>query len=318
MTEQKVYPIGTPGQPWTAAEIQQWRKSQTHFRSYKNDVLDVLDTIRLRYDVIQYGELCYEEESYPLMAVKSKRWDDTLPVVLITGGVHGYETSGITGALEYLSGDESGYEGKANLLVVPCVSPWAYERISRWNYNAVDPNRQFFQEGNAEESRALMELIAPYSGRFVLHVDLHETTDTDESEYSPALAARDGLKYEPEAIPDGFYLVSDTQNSRLDFQQAIISAVSKVTHIAPADAEGNMLGFPVVSRGVIEYDNSAWHLCATMTGAPFTTTTEVYPDSPATSPEECNRAQIATIRSAIEFVLTELSSVSGREADIID
>ncbi|EAA1854885.1 peptidase, partial [Salmonella enterica subsp. enterica] len=102
---------------------------------------------------------------------------------------------------------------------------------------------------------------------------------------------------------DGFYLVSDTQNSRLDFQQAIINAVSKVTHIAPADAKGNLLGFPVVSEGVIEYDNSAYHLCATMTGAPFTTTTEVYPDSPATSPDECNRAQIATIRSAIKFAL---------------
>jgi len=54
---------------------------------------------------------------------------------------------------------------------------------------------------------------------------------------------------------------------------------------------------------VIEYDNSIYHLCATMTGAPFTTTTEVYPDSPTTSPDECNQAQIATIRSAIKFAL---------------
>lgn len=306
MTEQKIYPIGTPGKPWTATELQQWRDSQTRLRSYQRDVLDALDIIRLRYDVIQYGELCYGDESYPLMAVKSRRWDDTLPVVLITGGVHGYETSGVIGALEYLSGDDADYQGKANLLVVPCVSPWAYERISRWNYNAVDPNRQFFPEGKAEESRALMAFISPYSGRFIVHVDLHETTDTDESEFSPALAARDGKKYEPEEIPDGFYLVSDTHNSRLDFQQALIRAVAEVTHIAPADSQGRMLGFPVVSPGVIEYDNSAYHLCATMTGAPFTTTTEVYPDSPKTSPDECNRAQIATIRSAIKFSLNSL------------
>ncbi|TBL91881.1 M14 family metallocarboxypeptidase [Hafnia alvei] len=303
MTEQQDYPIGTPGQPWTESELQQWRKCQTRFRSYQNDVLNTLENIKSVYDVIQYGELSYDGDIYPLMAVKSKSWDETLPIILITGGVHGYETSGVMSALEYLSGDETGYEGKANLLVVPCVSPWAYERISRWNYNAVDPNRQFFSEGKAEESSTLMSLISPYSGRFVLHVDLHETTDTDESEFSPALAARDGLKYEPEGIPDGFYLVSDSQNSRLDFQQAIINAVSEVTHIAPADVKGNMLGFPVVSEGVIEYDNSIYHLCATMTGAPFTTTTEVYPDSPATSPDECNQAQIATIRSAIKFAL---------------
>ncbi|HGL4202599.1 TPA: hypothetical protein ACKE1S_000716 [Citrobacter farmeri] len=131
MTEPQHYSIGTPGQPWTESELQQWRKCQIRFRSYQDDVLDVLETIRSVYDVIQYGELSYGGEIYPLMAVKSKFWDDTLPVVMITGGVHGYETSGIIGALEYLSGGEADYEGKANLLVVPCVSPCAYERISR-------------------------------------------------------------------------------------------------------------------------------------------------------------------------------------------
>ena len=84
-----------------------------------------------------------------------------------------------------------------NLLVVPCVSPWAYERIHRWNANAVDPNRSFREGSAAAESAALMRLVAPLRGRVLLHVDLHETTDTDESEFRPALAARDGKPYEP-------------------------------------------------------------------------------------------------------------------------
>ncbi len=285
------------------------------------------------------------------MAAKSQDWDQTLPVALITGGVHGFETSGVFGALEFLSDCQEEYAGKLNLLVVPCVSPWAYERVARWNYNAVAPDRQFFAQGSAEESTSLMQLVSgikgrflihvdlhettdtdesefspalaardgqlyePESipdgfylsgikGRFLIHVDLHETTDTDESEFSPALAARDGQLYEPESIPDGFYLVSDRQNSRLDFQRAIIEAVEKVTHIAPADHEGSILGFPVVSPGVIEYDNGAYHLCATITGAPFTTTTEVSPDSAETSLEECVRAQVVTIRQAIDFALS--------------
>lgn len=41
-----------------------------------------------------------------------------------------------------------------------------------------------------------------------------------------------------------------------------------------------------------------------MTGAPFTTTTEVYPDSAKTSPQECTRAQVVTVRRAIEFALS--------------
>ncbi|HAG0389997.1 TPA: M14 family metallocarboxypeptidase [Salmonella enterica] len=87
MIKQYAYPIGKPGQPWAEPELQQWRKCQTRFRSYQNDVLDALEIIRSVYDVIQYGELNYDGEIYPLMAVKSKVWDDTLPVVLITGGV---------------------------------------------------------------------------------------------------------------------------------------------------------------------------------------------------------------------------------------
>jgi predicted deacylase len=113
----------------------------------------VLDGLKHRFDVIQYGELRYADDVYPLRAVKSKNWDDTLPVALVTGGVHGYETSGVMGALTFLTEYQDEYAGKINLLVAPCVSPWAYERISRWNYDAVDPNRQFFPEGAAEESR---------------------------------------------------------------------------------------------------------------------------------------------------------------------
>lgn len=304
MTTEPFYPIGTPGQPWTEREKQQWQQRQTRFRHYKNDVLDVLQALKHRYEIVQYGELRYGDEVYPLMAAKSKNWDDNLPVALITGGVHGYETSGVMGALHFLTDCQNEYVGNINLLVAPCVSPWAYERITRWNYEAVDPNRQFFPQGNAEESRALMKFISPLKGRFAVHVDLHETTDTDESEYSPALAAREGLQYQPQRIPDGFYLVSDVQNSRLDFQRALICAVAEVTHIAPAEEDGSMLGFPVVSPGVVEYDNNAYHLCATITGAPFTTTTEVYPDSAETSLQECIRAQVVTVRRAIEFALS--------------
>ena len=89
MTLNQFYPIGTPGQPWTADEIQQWRQNQTRSRSYQRDVSDVLDGLKHRFDVIQYGELRYADDVYPLRAVKSKNWDDTLPVALVTGGVHG-------------------------------------------------------------------------------------------------------------------------------------------------------------------------------------------------------------------------------------
>ena len=114
------------------------------------------------------------------------------------------------------------WAGRANLLIVPCVSPWGYERFQRWNAEAVDPNRAFRPDSPARESAALMDLVAPLRGRVLVHVDLHETTDSDESEFRPALAARDGKAFEPGTIPDGFYLVDDSRNPRPAFQKAVI------------------------------------------------------------------------------------------------
>jgi hypothetical protein len=303
MTAQAFYPIGTPGQPWREAERAEWLSLQRRQRSYEADVVSVIERLRDRFDVEQYGRLEYGSDLYPLFAIRSRPWRDELPCVLVTGGVHGYETSGVHGALQFVEKHAEDYAGRVNLMVAPCVSPWAYERIHRWNADAIDPNRSFRDDSPAEESAALLRLVTPLRGRFLVHIDLHETTDTDESEFRPALAARDGKAYEPGEIPDGFYLVDDTENPQPGFQQAIIAAVEPVTHIAPADANGEIIGSAVVAPGVIRYPLEQLGLCAGITGAHYTTTTEVYPDSPRATPQQCNDAQVAAVRAAIDFAL---------------
>lgn len=303
MTTQTSYPIGTPGQPWGATEVAEWLSHQTVKRSYAADVLRAIEPLRARFEVFEYGRLDYAPDSYPLLAIRSRDWRDDLPIVLVTGGVHGYETSGVHGALQFVDRHAEGYADKVNLIVAPCVSPWAYERIHRWNANAVDPNRSFREDSPAQESAALMRLVAPFRARALVHVDLHETTDSDESEFRPALAARDGKDYVPGEIPDGFYLVDDSEHPQPAFQQAVIAAVAKVTHIAPADARGEIIGSPVVAPGVIQYPLKQLGLCASVTDARYKTTTEVYPDSPRATPEQCNAAQAAAVCAAIDFVL---------------
>ena len=293
------YPIGTPGRPWGAEEVAAWRSRQTVQRSYEADVLSVIETLRERFDVSEYGRLDYASGSYPLLAIRSRGWRDELPLVLVTGGVHGYETSGVHGALQFVEREAQRYAGRINLVVAPCISPWAYERIHRWNPDALDPNRSFREDSPAPESAALMRLVAPFRDRVLMHIDLHETTDSDESEFRPALAARDGKPCEPGEIPDGFYLVDDSAHPQPAFQQAIIAAVAKVTHIAPADEHGEI----ITSPGVIEYALTSLGLCAGVTRAPYKTTTEVYPDSPRATPEQCNAAQVAAVCAAIDFAL---------------
>jgi hypothetical protein len=297
------YPIGTPGTAWGAAEKSAWLSRQLRRRSYADEVVSKIDRLRADFDVVEYGRLEYGDEHFPLLAIRNRNWDDNLPVALVTGGVHGYETSGVHGALRFLERHAKDFAGKANLLVAPCISPWAYERIHRWNPDAIDPNRSFREDSPAEESAAVMRLVAPLRERVLLHIDLHETTDTDETEFRPALAARDGKPFEPDGVPDGFYLVDDSEHPQPAFQQAVIEAVAQVTHIAPADAQGNIIGSKVVAPGVIEYPLRKLGLCAGLTDARYKTTTEVYPDSPRATPEQCNAAQAAAVVAALEFAL---------------
>lgn len=296
--------IGTPGQPWGPAEVARWRATRVRQRSYRDDVLAAVERLGDHFDVREYGRLDYAPRAYPLYALRNRDWDDARPCALVTGGVHGYETSGVHGALGVLDAIGDSLAGRINLLVVPCVSPWGYEHVQRWNPDALDPNRSFRDGSPVDESAALMRLVAPVRGRVLVHVDLHETTDSDESEFRPALAARDGKPFEPGGIPDGFYLVDDAEAPAPAFQDAIIDAVSRVTHIAPADAKGEIIGSPVVSPGVIRYPFAPLGLCAGITGARFRTTTEVYPDSPRATPAQCNAAQVAAVRAGIEYALS--------------
>ena len=303
MTTSAFYPVGIPGQPWGDAERSAWLARQAKLRSYADEVVSKIGALRARFDVQSYGEIAYGDERYPLYAVRNRDWNDALPIALVTGGVHGYETSGVHGALKFLDEQAERYAGRINLLVAPCVSPWAYERIHRWNAKAIDPNRSFKEGGLCDEAAALMRLVAPIRDRVLVHIDLHETTDTDESEFRPALAARDGQPYEPGTIPDGFYLVDDAAKPQPVFQSAIIDAVAKITHIAPADDKGEIIGDKVVAPGVIEYPFKSLGLCAGLTDARYTTTTEVYPDSPRATPEQCNQAQAVAVCAALDFAL---------------
>jgi hypothetical protein len=272
MTTAEAYnPIGTPGKAWGTAEKTEWLKTRTIHRSYQDEVVSKLQNFE-GFATHQYGSLEVESagegemRSHPLFAVQSNDWEANKPCVLITGGVHGYETSGVQGAILFIKTKAMEYSKTFNILVAPCVSPWGYETIERWNHKAVDPNRSFNPNGEVvedrsfnpepatDESSALIKYLDTLGvSKWMCHVDLHETTDSDNTEFRPAKRARDGINNEAaeEPIPDGFYLVSDSTNPQTTWHKAMIDAVRKVTHIAPAEPDGTMIGEKVVQDGVI-------------------------------------------------------------------
>lgn len=153
--EGKTFPIGTPGQPWGDAEREEWRRTRVVQRSYQEEVISKLEKLESSvYEVIKYGALEHDPERYPLFAVKMKNWKEGKPNVLVTGGVHGYEKSGVQGAILFLTTVATKYAEKFNIVVLPCVSPWGYETVQRWNYQAVDPNRSFNPDGQVVPGRS--------------------------------------------------------------------------------------------------------------------------------------------------------------------
>lgn len=303
MNKQHVYPIGKPGEAWGKEEKQQWFELQSIKRSYHDEVITKINDLVNDFEIEQYGALPIDENRYPLFILKSKTFDPAKKTVLVTGGVHGYETSGVQGALLFAKEHAHRYESTFNFLIVPCLSPWGYETINRWNPNAIDPNRSFYKNSPAEESASLMSYLESLKVTLIAHFDLHETTDSDNAEFRPALAARDATVHDNWNIPDGFYLVGNTLAPQAEFQKAIIENVSKVTHIAEADENNQLIGSPVTQHGVINYSARKYGLCMGLSDAKYVTTTEVYPDSPSVSSQQCNVAQAAVITGGLEYIL---------------
>ena len=337
-SSQAFFPVGTPGVPWGTAERAEWLATRVTQRSYDEEVTRKIDGIRadeelMRHlEVKQYGSLSRDPERHKMYAVISKPWSAEKPSVLVTGGVHGYEKSGVQGALRFISTHAVAYSKAFNVVVAPCLSPWGYETVQRWNSDAIDPNRSFNPDGEVvpgrsfnpeaatEESSALIGFLGTLGvEQWLCHVDLHETTDTDETEFRPAKASRDGVPYEPDVIPDGFYLVSDSTNPQEGWHKAIIDAVRTVTHIAPPDADGKIIGEEVVQDGVIAIPSPrSIGLCAGVTNAKYATTTEVYPDSPSADEEQCNTAQVTAVAAALDYIieaegLAKAGAVDDRE-----
>ncbi|HEX5792534.1 MAG TPA: M14 family metallocarboxypeptidase, partial [Rheinheimera sp.] len=282
-------------------------------RSFFDEVLPAIEALKTEFDIEQYGELNYQQvcgKTYPLLAVKSRNWQSDKPTILVTGGVHGYETSGVHGALRFLQTQAKAYSDKLNILALPCISPWGYETINRWNPQAIDPNRSFGATGKATEAQQVKQYLAGLNShfalhRFALHIDLHETTDSDNSEFRPAKAAQDGTVNKNWNIPDGYYTVDDAEHPCPALQKAIIDSVAKVTHIAEPDDEGKLIGEPMQQPGVINYAKATLGLCGSVTDAPLVSTTEVYPDSPSATPEQCIQAQVAAVTGALDYLLQQ-------------
>lgn len=288
--------------------VEDWRNRQKVLRSYKEEVVARINKIAAsgQFTLQQYGALSHKPDRYPLFALQSSILRPDNDNILLTGGVHGYETSGVQGTLDFLEKYAHHYKDHFNFVAAPDVSPWGYETNNRLNFNAQNPNREAFLGTTCEEAYKLITYLASLGIPFHYHNDAHETTDTDETVYRREAALMAGEKFKPGTIPDGFYLVVPEADERPELHNAIITSVESITHIAPSE-NGTIIGLPETQRGVAAYPGGNG-LFMDMTRASKhhgAVTTEIYPNSEGTTPEECNLGQVACIVGALNHILRE-------------
>jgi hypothetical protein len=180
----------------------------------------------------------------------------------------------------------------------------------------LDPNRSFRrddvneEEWKTEEAAQLIQFLDGLDDenhralKWKCHVDLHETTLTDCTEFRPAKAARDGIKDYDDHIPDGFYLVGDSQTNHIEWYNYVLERVEKVTHIAEMEEDNTLSGYPAASRGLILVPAKELGLCGGgCVDADYVMTTEVYPDSERTTSEDCVRAQVEAVCAAVDYLM---------------
>ena len=108
-----------PFKGWTQSDVETWRSQQNVQRSYRNDLVSKIKPLNEKFNIVQYGQLSYDAIDYPLYLITTRNTDANKPNVLITGGVHGYETSGSHGAVEFMATKALAYESRFNLICAP-------------------------------------------------------------------------------------------------------------------------------------------------------------------------------------------------------
>lgn len=305
---------------WNKKQVEDWHNAVIaggKVRSYHDDVVARLEALPSRtHTVRQYGTVSSGgAQTYPVFKVTVGECKDN-PDVLLMGGVHGYEPSGIQASLRFLEEEAVDRSKDFNIIDYVCVSPWAYEYNQRWNWQAEDPNRLFTRNRpdvkagihrtlDIDECRNVMDDVEKADKRYLLAIDKHETSDMDIALRLDRIA-RYGMPHDPDykIIPQGYYLTLSEPNEMerwhtMSFGSAIIDEVAKVSPIVTEE-----FVMKKKNHGGIIFPPAADGLSRTFLAAHsrYVAITEVYPDHPRMNPEKAVQAQLASIRGGLDFV----------------
>ena len=245
------YPIGTPGTPWGAAEKAAWLARQAVRRRYDAEVVAAAEGRRAGARRSCSRTACSTTRAWACPPTRCMRCAAATgnagrPTVLVTGGVHGYETSGVQGALQWIATEFDRHADDGQPAGAALHQPLGLRddqplEPRRARPEPPVPRRQPRRRGRARDG---LRRGARRRRSTCTSTCTRPPTPTTASSAPPRPRAT-ARRSTSHAIPDGFYLVGDTERPAPDFQRALIDAVRRVTHIAEADEHGCLIGTPM-------------------------------------------------------------------------
>jgi hypothetical protein len=126
--------------------------------------------------VEQIASVTYGDASWPILCVRSKRWEASRPMVLISGGVHGDERAGVHAALAFLAHGQHEFEDALQFVVFPCVNPSGFDADTLETASGANLNRLFGINSAQPEVSAIEDWLRIHAQRFLMTFDLHEVS----------------------------------------------------------------------------------------------------------------------------------------------
>lgn len=285
---------------WSADRCAAWYGQQPQVRDYVRDVVERARAVTLPPSLVlsSYGAAHGDD----LICVAPRAIDSSKPSLSITGGVHGYEPSGIDASLQLIETGAQNYRDRANIFIFPCVTPAAYRIHHRWTHGANDTNREFFAGTNVIEAALLMQRIESLGVSFTSAIDCHETPIEDRL-FRRLRADRYGtpLTGDPDLLPDGFHMmVPDTALLRHSVQECARTLMDAVARITPIATDELIVGNKN-DRGVIPSSASGTLTRWMSARSDFAATTEVVTEN--ISARNATRIQLTAIQAAADYML---------------
>lgn len=115
--------------------------------------------------------------AYPLYKIVLNDTKRAKRTICFSAGIHGDETSGPLGILEFLRGWKKGWYAETKIILLPVCNPWGYDRGLRTNGHR-NLNRHFCDRRLSDESAILYNAVR--HEKLSLFCALHEDEDKED------------------------------------------------------------------------------------------------------------------------------------------